>query len=253
MMRRAYDLLLALALALAGAPAAGQEQPSEPDREATARAHDERASELFEAGDYAGALTELQAAQDLLPATPRVYNMAVCHERLGHRDEAMALYRRFVDLEDAQADRVQRAHERLGALEEQSTVPELGSPEPGESEAEAPVAPPVAPPSRQRLRPAAFYALLGTTLAIGVTATVTGSVALTWHNESQNEHLEDGPPLAHATDALIGVGAALAVATLVVGVFTRFRDETPGRAARRVRLVIGATGAGPAGSLAWSF
>jgi tetratricopeptide (TPR) repeat protein len=228
--------------------------PGEPDREALVQAHDERAAELFEAGDWAGALVELQAAQRLLPATPRVYNMAVCHERLGHRDEAIALYRRFVDLQDAQADRVLRAEERLGELEEQSAVPELGGPGPGE--AHATDAAPVAPPSRRRLRPAAFYALLGATLAIGATATVTGSVALAWHDERESiaqgepgrdEHLEDGPRLAHATDALIGVGAALAVATLVVGLFTRFRDLEPRPGAGRLRPALGATGAG------WAF
>jgi tetratricopeptide (TPR) repeat protein len=273
MTRRLLDLLLIVALVFWATPASAQER--DVDREAAAQARDERATALFQTGDYAGALAEMQAAQEILPATPRVYNMAVCHERLGHQEEAIALYQRFIDLQDAQADRVRRAQERLGELDRQPAVPDLGSEVHAAQEPDRPprvappevapprVAPPQVAPSRRRLRPVVFYALLGSTLAIAATATVTGAVALDWHFEHdelgagsnrRSELEQKGPPLAYATDGLIAVAAAGAVATLVVGLLTDFHGhDGAAPTAGRVRLVLGATGVGLSCALGWSF
>ena len=51
--------------------------------ESEAMEHDRRAGELFESGELEQALHEMQAAQRLLPATARVYNIAVCQDQLG--------------------------------------------------------------------------------------------------------------------------------------------------------------------------
>jgi len=90
--------------------------------------------------------------------------------------------------------------------------------------------PPVHKKPPRKKGPAGFYALLGTTAALGITSAVLGGVTLakskdfekyTPGEEDEWKPLQDeGRKLAMATDVMLGVTGAAAVATIVVGVIT---------------------------------
>ena len=81
-------LLAALAPARAHADAASERK---------ARAHAKTGKAYFDAGDYAHASAEYQAAYDLDHKPSRLYNLAVCHERAGDRTGALAFYRQYLE------------------------------------------------------------------------------------------------------------------------------------------------------------
>jgi hypothetical protein len=86
-------------------------------------------SELYAAGDYAGALSAFQRAYALVPEPNLLFNIAGCHERLGQRTQAIEYYRWFLGTATANPEGRRRA---IGAL--------------SRLEAEATPAPPVKPP-----------------------------------------------------------------------------------------------------------
>lgn len=73
----------------------------EPPEWAEARLSVERAEGLFGAGNFAGALADYTKAYQLLAGHPRRYvvlhNLAVCHERMFHYDEAVRHYERYLE------------------------------------------------------------------------------------------------------------------------------------------------------------
>lgn len=83
------------------------------------REHDELAQELFDAGDFEGALQEMGVAQALMPASSRLYNTGVCHERLGQLQEAIDLFVLFTEDTDVPAERRDRTLLRLEQLRDQ--------------------------------------------------------------------------------------------------------------------------------------
>lgn len=211
--------------------------------------HDRRAGELYQSEDYEGALREMMAAQELLPATPRVYNIASCHERMGNLSEALVFFQRFVELEDAPPERRERARERITEIREQMAAEAAATDEPTSSDgdggeddgagsvgagegAEEPVAPSTT--DRRTLGPGLFWGLAGVAAATGIAAIVTGALTLSWESEfnamdrGEGTNLQDkGRDLALVTDILIGVAAASAVAAIVVAFFTRFGEDEP--------------------------
>jgi hypothetical protein len=218
------------------------------------RTRDERASELFRAERYAEALLEMEAAQRLLPASTRLYNMAVCHERLHQLEQATALYREFVGAPDAPGDRRVRAVDRIAALQAELANPEaqqaeLSTPEAQQPRAEAPVR-----PYRAHL-----LASSTTTGVIGLTALTLGVVAqvlsarfpsLRAQDELAKYLIEHGDGLALAADIFIGLAAASAVVTVVFAVLYGRRASSDAGAGRRSRLTAWG---GQAPGLCWSF
>lgn len=208
------------------------------------RAHDEAARSYFEGGQYAEALAEMVDAQAALPDARRLFNMARCHEELGHTTEAIDLFTRYAETADVAEARRDEARHRAEEL--QASMRDV-------DEAEDDPEPFVADSStsRRRLAPTAFWALLGTTGAAAVAwialAAASASVdtrheeAADAGNEARFDRLgELGPRLTTGADVVLGVGLALAVATLVVGLFTDFSGETQAEASRRpARLGIG--------------
>lgn len=226
--------------------------------------HDARATELFEAGDFAAALAEQRAAQALLPATPRLFNMAVCQERLGNLRAAIDLYREFMAAEDSPPERRQLARQRIIELEA-----ELNGPAPGESTgaagegratgaggAEAGGAETggagaggaetgtegggasAAVLERDRsgrvLSPVGFYTMLGLTGASAIAMVVCGAITLNMHQEFLDQPRgggdsyqlqDDGRNLAMVTNILIGVTSVFAASTLVLGLLTRWNNS----------------------------
>jgi hypothetical protein len=66
------------------------------DTIARARARYSRGEQLFDAGNYRGAITEFSAAEKLAPSPINGFNIALCHERLGEVDQALAGYRAYL-------------------------------------------------------------------------------------------------------------------------------------------------------------
>jgi tetratricopeptide (TPR) repeat protein len=81
-----------------------------------ARAHARQAKAYFDAGDFTRAAEEYQAAHDLDKRPTRLYNIAVCHERNGDREQALNMYRRYLQL-DPDGQGAQAAAESVAALE----------------------------------------------------------------------------------------------------------------------------------------
>lgn len=96
-----------MALALA-APAHAQVPASPPERvgQVGARAHFDRALELYRAGQYAPARDELKAAAALDPEGKDLFfNLALVQEKLGELEQAIAALERFRELESDAAER----------------------------------------------------------------------------------------------------------------------------------------------------
>jgi len=218
---------------------------------------DDRATVMFSAGDYEAALATLRRAQELRPASARLYNMALCEENLGRPRLALALFLQFIDAENAPDDRRQSALQHIEDLQQTladseeelaDEVPDDHGEQPSTEPAEASdwtTAPREGPAPRRGPAPAAFFALVGVTAATGLFAIVTGSIAIGRHNdwlELSLDHDEaaldklqrQGRALTISTDALIGVTAAGAIASLVLGLLTRWSSEE--RAGRGLSL-----------------
>jgi len=89
--------------------------------EAGARKHFDRALELYRAGRYADALTELERAAALDPnGKDLFFNLALVHEKLGQLPEAIAALERFRELETdrSERERARIAIERLRGAEQ---------------------------------------------------------------------------------------------------------------------------------------
>ena len=179
--------------------------------------------------------------------------MAVCEERLGNGDQAIELYQQFIDAADAPEDRRAHAEYRIeeirGLQEPEVSDPTVTAPEPEEvdvgetSEPQEQEAPETPPPSNNRdgrtLSPAAFYVMLGFTSASAIAMAALGGVTLARHQEflslyrgeANSADLQDtGRNLAWGTNMLIGITAASAAITLVLGLVTDWRrgDRTAG-------------------------
>jgi tetratricopeptide (TPR) repeat protein len=97
---RAATALLA-ALAILAAPVAVR--TARADDTAEARQHYGKGKQLFDAGDYRGAMAEFATADKLAPSPLLEFNIALCHERLGEKAEAVRRYRQYLDrVPDAQ-------------------------------------------------------------------------------------------------------------------------------------------------------
>lgn len=81
-----------------------------------ARAHVEAGQAAFEAEEYERAITEFEAAYDILGDPMLIYNIGVCHERLEQRREAVEAYFRYIS-EAPDADNADEVRERIDRLQ----------------------------------------------------------------------------------------------------------------------------------------
>ena len=87
------------ARAQAAAPKAAPAKPADPGKPdlVAAKKHYSQGDKAFKAGDFAGALTEFQAANDI-KATPQVERfIGQCEDNLGHFHAALDWYAKFLD------------------------------------------------------------------------------------------------------------------------------------------------------------
>ena len=89
---RLTALSITVVLALSGF----QAQAGESEDKASARAHFERAARLYEVKEFTDALAEFKAAYVAKPDPAFLFNIAQCHRNLGHAEEAVTFYRRFL-------------------------------------------------------------------------------------------------------------------------------------------------------------
>ncbi len=61
-----------------------------------AKKHYGEGEKKFKAGDYAGALTEFQAAEAIKPAPQAERYIGLCHDNLGHYGDAVSFYEKFL-------------------------------------------------------------------------------------------------------------------------------------------------------------
>lgn len=203
--------------------------------------HDQSAMEHFAAEEYGAAVGEFRAAQRLMPATNRLYNIALCEDRLGNLEQALELYRQYLGEPDALSDVRRTARDRIAAIQAElaarrepletgggGSAVEAGG---GEGSGPEPGPEPTVP-ERRGLPPVAFYTTLGLTVASGIALTVLGAITLDRHDEfltlpSQDDPRalplqEEGRQLALATDVMIGVTSVAAAAAVVLAIFTRW-------------------------------
>ena len=91
--RAAITIVTAVAFLLA--PLATGAAVADPTDEA--RQHFKKGRELYDGGDYRGAIAEFAAADKIAPSPLLEYNIALCHERLGEKAEAARRYRAYLD------------------------------------------------------------------------------------------------------------------------------------------------------------
>src|SRR5262245_9352823 len=120
---RAATALLA-ALAILAAPVAVR--TARADDTADARQHYAKGKQLFDGGDYRGAMAEFATADKLAPSPLLEFNIALCHERLGEKAEAVRRYRLYLDrVPDAQnrTQVEQKIHQLESEMKSESAPP----------------------------------------------------------------------------------------------------------------------------------
>jgi len=110
----------------------------------------------------------------------------------------------------------------------------------------------------KKVPPAAFWSMLGLTLASGLIMTVTGGLTLRKDkkiagmtvdvDEDWSDLKDERDALAWTTNGFIGLTAASAAAALVLVFFTDFRREKKPRASFNLSPAVGATGLGLGGT-----
>jgi tetratricopeptide (TPR) repeat protein len=198
------------------------ERRGEPPAEALK--HYERGRNLYQAGRYREALTELEQALELDPNSPNlVYNVARVHELLGEIDLAIEHYVRYQKLlPPAQTEEIARVESTLQRL---AGAREHVTPEPA---TEAPR--PSGPPRRERgVADAAFWTLTATSAAALAGGGGVGFMALRADQEVQdfvvgqdgdlrarNELANRADRLALASDLTLLAGATLGVTAILL-------------------------------------
>lgn len=132
----AASMAVAAALVVAPPATARAQQAGATEK---AREHYTRGKQLFASGEYRGAIAEFAAADKLAPSPLLEFNIALCHERLGERAEAVRRYKLYLE-RVPDADNRSAVEAKIGKLEA-----ELKS-EAQSKAAPAPVPPLVPPP-----------------------------------------------------------------------------------------------------------
>jgi tetratricopeptide (TPR) repeat protein len=83
-----------------------------------AQQHFQRAKDLYQAGAYREAITELEQARGLDPkAKDLVFNLGIVHEKLGKFDEAITFFRQYMEMETVTAAERAKAENIIKRIE----------------------------------------------------------------------------------------------------------------------------------------
>ncbi|GAB4535683.1 MAG: hypothetical protein Tsb0020_50790 [Haliangiales bacterium] len=125
------------ALAVLLAPLVAVAQPV--DTMAEARQRYQAGKQLFDSGDYQGAIQEFEAANRLAPAPTLHFNIGLAHERLGQREEALTHFRAYLQKQPNASNR-ELVEIKISRLESELGITSTAPPPPA-----ATTAPPPAP------------------------------------------------------------------------------------------------------------
>lgn len=251
-MKRHIWGLLVLTLMVTGPSARAESGDAAEGGGATAEGGDfdalvSQAMERYQARDYEQAIELFQRAYEIQPEPELVYNIARSHERLAHREEALAAYERFIELPGTTGELRARALENIRALREE--IAALEAARRAEQEVEAAerqagsgqqaqpggAGGPAAPPPPQETGSSALavtgYALIGIGVAVLATGAVFGGLAISSYNQYQDagfqvERLDlrdDVSRRALIADVLLFSGAGVAAAGVVMAVVAAIR------------------------------
>lgn len=269
--RGSWVPLLCLAAATVSVPAMAQPRPGGPEPatqsrltedQVKAQHHFQRAKELYLAGSYREAITELDVARKLDPkAKDLVMNLGIVHEKLGKFDEAVGYFKSYLEMEGVTPQERAKAEgfiKRIeGAKREVRTQPSATPP--AESTTSAPTSPP--PPPAEPEAPPQHGRIDALTIAAGSVAAVgvAGGVGLGIHAMSLRptefvtgrdgsyarlqEKTENAHTLAIVADVSVGLGI---VAAAVTGwlYFGRTKDPTSAPATATARVSAGPISSG---------
>ncbi len=223
----------------------------------------EDGSTKYDAADYAGAVESFKASFDLLGDSRLLYNIAVCYDRLDRFDEALEYFARYRAVADpSEHEEVDR---KVASLEKRRDAAAGGAPAPSPSTqgngstadpahgssgaAGGDAKPKVFGPAAWGLMGGAIVGL-GLGLGFGLASLgqdrkardgcpdVDGERVC---NEAGSEALAKGRTYGIVADVSLGVGGALAVATIVVLIVNGTRRKKA-NAATQARVVPTFTG-----------
>ena len=209
-------------------PAASASAPTEDQKKA--QEHFERARELYQAGKYSEAVSELEVAQALDPkAKDLVMNLGIVHEKLGRYDEAIAQLKSYLDMEGvtpAERTKVEGMIKRIEGAKASAPAPATPTPSDGATLPPAPSGPSPAeePPPRGRVDAltigAGSLAVVGLGLGagLGIYALTArpGDGFVTGRDGSYatlEQKTNDAHTAAIIADVSLGVGAVARAAT----------------------------------------
>jgi tetratricopeptide (TPR) repeat protein len=198
--------------------------------------HDE-ARALYAKGRYTEAIDKLRLAVELDPdAKVLYYNLGLIEEKLGHVDSALAYFRRCLELEQSDEERVALARivKRLeGAKKyvdwDEASLPPIiirrGSEVAGDGGGEAPLLPWVYAAGGT----AAVAAILSVGLAAGASSVDPGDEPST-RADTSVEQLEEDARAAHGlaigADVTLGIAAGALATTLVLALIAAHHTPT---------------------------
>jgi tetratricopeptide (TPR) repeat protein len=230
---------LALATALAVVPGYARADPPSADNVKAAAQHFQKARDMYQAGQYKEAVSELEVALALDPtAKDLVYNLGVLSEKLGRIDDAIRYFKRYVEMDvdsselakgEAFIKRLRGARKELSSQhgDDDDTVPD--HPRPKVLDKPVP-----APKSSGTVTAILVTGTVLTVIGVGV-GTVFGIKALAdkpadgavtspsytynaFHDAAQTSHTE-----ATIADIALGAGIGVGLVTLFLYVGTRPR------------------------------
>jgi tetratricopeptide (TPR) repeat protein len=179
-MRISVRLWVAISLMLGPAARADIESGRE-----AGRAHYQRGMAQYELDHYEQAIVEFEAGFAASPEPAFLFNLAVVHAKLGHKEEALRFYRKYLDhgVPQAEVERVQQAIDELERALHPSPAPVVVAPSPNPvAEVLVQAAP---PPKKRRVWPiavgvAAAGVALGVIIGLSVGLTRPGEPVIDW-------------------------------------------------------------------------
>lgn len=203
---------------------------------------------------YAEAIEAFEAAYEVDPEPELVYNIARSHERLAHRDEALAAYQLFIGLPGTTGELRARALENISSLRQEIAAMEAAEASSNTSEGNEetsggetsggsgsegggpPPPPPVAPPEEEGVGPmgVAGWVVGGVGVATMVVGAVFGGLALSANDdfmsadfsEERLQLRDDVEFRALMADVLLFSGVGLAVVGVVLVVIDTLRGRS---------------------------
>lgn len=249
------------AFARSGAPdndKGGEDEPAAEQRRTEGLRLYEDATAKYDAADYAGAVTSFKSSFDLLGDPRLLYNIAVCYDRLDRFDEALEYFARYRAVADpAEHEDVDR---KVASLEKRREAASRDPAAPGPTgEGDRSKRTPAAGTVDERpgdatkrpkvFGPAAWGLLGGTVVAFGL-GLGFGLASLKQDREAKSgcpdvggsricdddgaAALKKGRTYGIVADVSLGVGGALAVATIVVLIVNGTRRKRASSSVARI-------------------